>query len=153
MAEAYNSTDRTSIDTNPKTPRLIFEDTVTASGFSSYDGGYLVEYAIDISNYNQIKAVWNEVGPSTLKVEVMHVLPGSEYSYFYAAPYYRRYTGASAVRTAWCNVRVMSQVVDISDVYNSSLFIEYFNSHSNVADLWSAYYTQQFKYKIWSTVF
>lgn len=153
MAEAYNSTDRRSTDTNPNTPRLIYEDTVTMSGFTSFDSGYTAQSAIDITQYNQVKDVWNAVGPVSLKVEVMHVVPdGNEFTWFNIAPFYKRYE-SSGVKTRWCTVDILNQTDSGGNIFVSQLLIDYYTTSNSSADKFSSYYTQQFRYKIWSTLF
>lgn len=153
MAEAYNSTDRRSVDVNPNTPRLIHEDTVYLGGFGSFDSGYIASTSIDISAYNQVKDVWAERGPSSLKIELVHVIrEGSEFTFFQQAPYYRRYDNAG-LKTAWCNFGALNQTDGVGDIFVSNLYIDYYSSANTILDKWSAYWTQEFRYKIWSTVF
>lgn len=153
MAEAYQSTDKTSIDTNPNTPRLIYEGGLSVSGFGAFDGGYMASTYVDITQFNQVKAVYNELGPVTLKVEVYHVVnEGSEYTFFNPVPFYRKYDNAG-VKTVWSHAGVLQQVNIGDDTYVSRLFVDYWTSANTILDKWSAYYTQNFRYKIWSTIF
>lgn len=157
MAEAYQSTDKTSIDTNPKTPRLVHEGAVFVSGFTSYDGGFIAGAGVDITNFNQVKEVTDQIGPSTLNVEVMHViLDGGEYTTFYKAPYYRRFNDVaspSTIQTAWANFNIFNQVNVGDDSFFSTLNITYYTSSNAMGDKSSAFWAQQFRYKIWSTLF
>ena len=157
MAEAYNSTDRRSIDTKPNTPRLVHEDTIYLSGFSTFDSGKIVDTSIDITAYNQVKQVTDIRGPSTLNFEIMHVIrDGGEFTYFYKAPYYRRFADVSSpstIQTAWANSSITNQVNIGDDTFFSYLRIQYFTTATTSADRSSSYYTQEFRYKIWSTVF
>jgi hypothetical protein len=153
MAEIYNSTNRKSIDTNPNTPRLIHEDTVTMSGFTSFDGGFIAQAAIDITNFNQVKDVWQQIGPVSLKAEVMHVVPdGGEFTWFNIAPFYKRYDN-SGLKTRWCTVDILNQTNTGDDTFVSQLLIDYYTTSNSSGDKFSSFYTQEFRYKIWSTLF
>ncbi len=154
MSETYQSTNKKSEDTKPERRRLIHSGTMSVGNFASYDGGYWASNSIDITNFNQVKSVWEEIGPCTFDVEVMHTIQESgEFSYFRKVPYYRRFdpAGGGGTKTNWCYTEITNQTS--IGVFYSTLRIDYYTGALEFGDKSSAYWTQYFHYKIWSTLY
>lgn len=136
------STDKTILDTSPKTIRIIGSGTVTLGGFSATTGGYSASAAVllpnspdKFTNYFSIR-MWHFVTQGS------GVYDRRFMNYVYS-------TGTSITRNA--NFYTTTQLINGTQSV-TYLWANYFSSSISAAERDSAYYTQSFYYEIYSEI-
>ena len=136
------STDKTILDTNQKTIRIIGSGDFTISGFTATTGGYSAGAAVllpnspdKFTNYFSIR-MWHFVSQGS------GVYDRRFMNYVYS-------TGTAITRNA--NFYTSTALVNGTESV-TYLWANYFSSSISAAERDSAYYTQSFYYEIYSEV-
>lgn len=157
MAEAYQSTDRKSVDSRPESPRLLREGiaSIGVADFGAVTGGYEGFVSVDITDVNDIGNTNKAFSdPGCYKIEVLHYFPNtSEFDQFRPLPYTKFSNYSTGVVDRHAFWEVINQHVLVDDIYVSTLSISYFADTNAGSDNDDAGDRQYFLYKIWSSPF